>query len=265
MADLRLNNPTMDMAVRATLKIADTVNRHLDAIDVREDLLIAEAVRTGKCVINYAPDDKGNSEQAILDFGRDAANDVTLAKGNQFSDDAFDWIGFFDSVINHMANQDGSGAPTLCLMGSTAKTWFLKATRSGALKSFLDVNFTGASDIALMRGMIEPATQKDPISPLGVMGDLNFFWFNGSYKDPDTNVSLPTIGSNEVLFINDSLGAAIYNFPVLDFDANFQPLQKFSKTWIENSPSARIVETQAAILPFLLNPNASYRAIVCEA
>lgn len=261
---LRLGETTLSNAIRANMKITNTIARHLDAIDVREDLLVAEMVRTGKVVINYAPlTPDGVGEEVTLDFGRDPANDITLAAGNQWSDAAFDWMGFFDLIINQMANQDFSGTPSICLMGSKAKNYFIRATRGGALKDFLDTRYTGASDIDLLRGMITPATQKNPITPLGVMGELGFFWYNGSYKDPDTGAKLPLLGENEVLFINNSLGARICNFPVLDMDANFEPLDKFSKTWAIPSPSSRVVETQAAILPLLINPDASLRAIVC--
>lgn len=262
MVALRLGMPTLSNAIRANMKIANTIARHLDAIDVREDLLVAEMIRTGKCVIRYAPDANGVSEEATLDFGRSPANDITLATGNQWVDAAFDWIGFFDGIANQMANQRFAGAPTTCLMGSKAKDLFLKSARLGALKDYADTRFTGVSDIDLSRGMITPATQMNPLVKIAQMGALGCYWFNGSYTDPDTDLRLPLIAENEVIFFNSNAQAAICNFPILDMDAQFEPLTKFSKTWPIPSPSGRVIETQAAILPFIINPDATLRAIV---
>ena len=238
----------MSPSQRRDALLAEYLQEQRDAIERRWNLMAAEVMQNGTLVI--AGDDYPTT---TIDFGRAANQTVTLLAGSRWTDSG---VSALDNLEDWSVRvQDGCNYPvTDVVMGTSAWRAFRK---NGELKELLDLSRGGES----LGGLDILPGSGNPLQYKGTDGTKQYWVYRESYDISETQ-SVEIMDPRDVLLIAaDGLGLVQAFGAILDVDV-LQPLPIFTKSWVENEPSARKLLSQSSPLMIPSRPNATMRARV---
>lgn len=228
--------------------LAEYLQEQRDAVERRWNLMAAEVMLNGSLVITG--DDYPTT---TIDFGRASNQTITLAAGARWGESG---VSVLDNLEDWSVRvQDGCNYPvTDVVMGTTAWRAFRKNAEN---KELLDLRRGGEAlgGLNIMPGSGAPLQYK------GSDGTKQYWVYRESYDISETQ-SVEIMDPRDVLLIApDGLGLVQAFGAIMDVDV-LQPLPIFTKSWVENEPSARKLLSQSSPLMIPSRPNATLRARV---
>lgn len=234
----------MSPAQRKQAAITDNLMRQDKAITYREEWMAAQAVISGTVTV------KGEDyPEQVVDFGRDASNNVTLAGAAQW--DAVDPLTYdpTDDLTNWASN--ATGAVNVIVMGKDV--WKLFSSFS-AVKDKLDTRRGSSSQMETATKDLGMVT-----SFKGFFGDVEIWVYTGQYTDPETDTKSYYLPINQMVMGNSSYNGVRSYGAIQDVKANDEGLasaSRWPKNWQQDDPSVEYVMTQSAPLMVTPDPNA---------
>jgi hypothetical protein len=238
---------TLSPGERLRALIAADLTDQLNMLNRRLEVMAGEVLTTGKSTISGE-----KYPTVVVDFGRAAGNTITA--GTLWSvgtstplDDLQDWAQIVLQATGTM--------PVDVLM--TVDVW--KVFRSHTnVKDRLNLQRTLAAPPSL--------TQDAQITEGGVfMGTIdgfNLFVYAGWYVDPADGNEKPILPAGTVILSSPQLEGVRAYGAIRDEAAGLQAVPYFTKSWVEEDPSVRLILMQSAPLIVPYRPNASFKAKV---
>lgn len=231
-------------AQRKQATIVDLLERQDKAITAREEWMAAQAVLTGSVTVEGE-----DYEKQVVDFGRAAANSITLsgaAKWDAVDPETYDPT---DDITNWAENATGN--INTIVMGKTAWSKFYSFK---SVKDNLDTRRGSSSEM-------ETAT-KDlgmVVSFKGYFGDVAIWVYTGQYIDAETGNKEYYMPVGKILLGNSSYDGIRCYGAIQDVDANDEGIvsaSRYPKNWKQAEPSVEYIMTQSAPLMVTPDPNA---------
>ena len=216
----------------------------------REEVMASEVLRTGKVTISGE-----GFEDVVVDFGRAAALTIAALTGDAR------WS--VTDKANPLANLETWSGLIQSNGGGVARDVYMEPV----VWSYMRQNAEVASLMDTRRGS-DSAGEIGPVAPhrsarlVATVGDFNIWLYQEPYIT-DAGVAANMMPSGTVLLVNgaDLEGVRHYGM-VKDYAANHQAQRAFSKSWVEEDPSRRLLLMQSAPLVVPYRPNASLGAEV---
>lgn len=227
------------------------LTNQLDNLTRREEVMAAEALRTGKITV------KGeNYPTQVVDFKRDDALTLTLTGATRWGetgvrvlDDIEDWAGLV---------QIKSGAAARTIVMDPLAWRVFKADEK--VERLLDLRRGTAATLSIdpmVRGQAN-----DKARYAGAIGDFDFWVYNDAYVDDD-GFDRNMLPEYTVLLSSQSTleGTRCYGV-IQDEKANYRASRYFAKSWLKEDPAVRWLMMQSAPLIVPYRPNATFSATV---
>ena len=234
---------SLSAAERTSRLLAQALANQNRMLTRREEVMASEVLRTGACTISGE-----GFDDVVVDFGRAAALSVADLTGTaRWSDasstpvdDLETWAGLIQS--------NGGGVATDVIMATDAWAAFRTHADVGSL---LDTR--RGSESRAETGPLAARRVRNP----GSIGDFNIWIYSDTYID-EAGVAGNMMPSGTVLMVNgaDLQGVRHYGM-VKDYAAGHRAQRLFSKSWVEEDPSRRLLLMQSAPLVVPYRPNAS--------
>lgn len=217
-----------------------------EMIDNRIEWMCVELLKNGSLTIEGE-----DYPKAVVDFGRDANNTITLTGASLWSDVASTPFTSLEDA-NTQASSADFGAPVTDIY-MNANTY--KVLRNHAdFKDLMDKNFRGSDDTTLRRGPLAIDPENDPMV-VGTSGIFTFYIDSRQYEDEDGNM-VPYFTDGEVLMTSGAIDGVSAFGAIMDND-EMRAVSKFPKEWKVQDPSATMIMTQSAPLPIAKRINGS--------
>jgi len=208
-----------------------------DAIDNRIELMAAEALTTGKLIIE-SDDFKLNE----VDFGRNVA--LTFAPTVLWSNPAATVIADIQAMVD-LVVQYGQVMPRVAVMSSAV---FNAAIANEAFKAAFIAPYTTVAPMGVTRFVDGREAQF-----MGSFGGIEFWVYDASITND--GVTTRFIPADGFYLIGDTNGVVAFT-QIENLKAYGQSMQYFDSQWYNEDPSALFIMTESAPLPVLNNPNA---------
>ncbi len=232
---------------RLAMALASDLADQQEMLTRRKELMAAEVLRTGKATITGE-----KYPTVVVDFQRDAALTVALTTGTKWGEAG---VSPFKNVESWslLVHQKSGVYPTDVVMDVDA--WQLYRD-DVVLNKLLDVR--RLSDIEQLRygAIIEAGGVYQ-----GRVGTQNIWLYNNSYIDNDGNSQF-FLPSGSVILGSAGIEGVQHHGAIQDIEAGLQPMESFTKSWVEKDPSVRVLLMQSAPLVVPYRPNASFYALV---
>lgn len=212
----------------------------------RKELMAAEALRTGKVTVTGE-----KYPTVVVDFGRDPALTVVKTTGTKWGEDGVDpWSDVEGWSL--LVFQKSGAAPTDVIMDVAA---WQKFRLSPTFDKLVDKRRLSDIDMVRYAAVIASGGQFQ-----GRIGNQNIWLFENSYIDENGNEQkfLPT---GTVILGSASIEGVQHHGAIRDVEALF-PQESYTKSWVIQDPSVRILLMQSAPLVVPYRPNASFSARV---
>lgn len=214
----------------------------------RKEVMACEVLRTGKCVIS------GEDHPAVeVDFGRDASLTVTLAGAARWGQAGVKPLEDLEDWTARVLNKCGAQARDVIM---DLKAWRLFRADADVQK-FLDTRPLSSSNDALQ--LLRFAQQG--LSYQGAIGSLRF-WVHSDYYVNDAGTETAFLPDYTVLIVAPVLDGVQHHGAIRDEAAGIQAREFFTKSWVVEDPSRRLLLMQSAPLVVPYRPNASFCATV---
>jgi hypothetical protein len=220
-----------------------------DMITRREEWMASTLLRTGR--IDVVAED--HPPQSII-LGRPSGHTVALTSTARWGEtDVSPWANL-RTWAGTVAAACGV-APTEVVMDPLAASLLLA---DPFFAKMLDIkNYQPQSTLNLIGSLAVP----DEVQALGSFGGFNFFQYQSTYLNADGSVG-KYMPDYTVILGSPSGGEGIRTYgAILDLD-KFAAASRFPKEWTEPDPSAHFLMTQAAPLPLIPRPEATFCATV---
>jgi hypothetical protein len=233
---------------RQQANLAQALADQLDMLARRKEVMAAEVLRTGKCVIS------GDGYPTVeVDFGRNANHTVTLTLSARWGESGVKPLeNIEDWTLTVLQN---SGATIRDVIMDVAAWRLFRA--DAQVEKFLNTRPLSATEeaVSLVR------FSASGLSYQGGIGQLRF-WVYSDWFVNDAGTEVPILPANTVLLVSEDLDGVQHHGAIRDEEAGLQPLEFFSKSWTQHDPSARILLMQSAPLVVPYRVNASFCATV---
>ena len=241
-------NGELTPAQRLEAVRSDILLEQEECIERREEWMVCEVLKTGGVVLE-SPD----FEAIHVDYQRRPENNVTLSGADRWSvlpkdsqqplDDLEDWMSNCNMICDEV------------YMGREA--WKL-------FKSFDCVK-----DLLNTRRGSSSKAESGPLNNghfkwVATLNDIDIFVYNGAYED-EKGVEQLYIDTNGVLTTSSLVELYMAYGAIQDVEANANGLveaTRYPKNWFTKDPSAEHIQTQAAPIPVMLDPNEACYALV---
>jgi hypothetical protein len=231
---------------RQMARIARTLQDHIDQITRRKEWMASNAMQSGSITLTGE-----KYPTKVVDFGRNAALDITLLAGSQWGDSGVNPLENLRAWALLVLQYGGVGA-TEVTMDADAWTLFFA---SQDVKDQLNYRRDVAARFNSMTHTQEGGVYQ------GSIGNMNFYTYAGWYVD-DAGATQPMLPSNTVLMGGSGVEGIQAHGAIQDDAAGLMAMEYFPKTWVPNDPPIRQVMTQSAPLVVPCNVNGSLRATV---
>jgi len=216
-----------------------TLAKQLENLTRREEVMAAEALRTGK--ITVSGEDYPTS---VVDFGRDPELTIVLTGTAKWDQKGVSPLNNLEDWVAKVQEKSGAVARTVVM---DALAWRVFKS-SPVVEKLLDIRRL-RDNPGLSLGPIAFGGGNDLARYAGSIGDLDFWIYNDRYVDEDDKVRklLPDytvlIGSAVQLE-----GTRCYGV-IRDEKAAYKAQRFFSKSWLEEDPAVRWLLMQSAPPP----------------
>jgi hypothetical protein len=233
---------------RQQANLAQALADQLDMLARRKEVMAAEVLRTGKCVIS------GDGYPTVeVDFGRNANHTVTLTLSARWGESGVKPLeNIEDWTLTVLQN---SGATIRDVIMDVAAWRLFRA--DAQVEKFLNTRPLSATEEAVSLARFSASG----LSYQGGIGQLRF-WVYSDWFVNDAGTEVPILPANTVLLVSEDLDGVQHHGAIRDEEAGLQPLEFFSKSWTQHDPSARILLMQSAPLVVPYRVNASFCATV---
>jgi len=225
--------------------VVDLLNKQERQISRREEWMAAEALINAQITLEGE-----NYPAVVVDYGRNAANTITLVGTDVWSDtvnatpldDLEDWNAISDAPI------------TDYVMNSV--TW-KKFKKHQEVKDMLDKT-KGLSD----RSQLELGPDNEKWASFkGYIGTYAIWVYDGWYKNA-AGVKVKFVPDNLVIGGSNAIDGVLAYGAILDKKAGFQSLSRFPKMWEKEDPAVEYVMTQSAPMAIPVGKNSIVVATV---
>ena len=230
-----------DPGLLIDLAISDMLSDHRQMIVRRKEWMAAQVARTGAVTVSGE-----KYPTVVVDFGRNAALNVTLAGAARWNDSAPDPLGNLETWAGLVRTYSGTN-PIDVVMAEDAWTSLRK---NAEVKAFLDNPGRSARTVL----DIAPDARVLGATFKGTLGDFNLWIYNETFED-EAGVLQKYIPDGELVMGGPGIEGAQHHGAIRDERAGFQPFEMFSKSWIEEDPPVRWILTQSAplVVPYRVN------------
>lgn len=225
---------TKTPAQRAAEQLARDLAEMQDSIWRRIEWMAAQALFTDTITVT------GEGVSATINFGRDAALELTLASGDKWDsasatilEDLRDW--------KTLVAQRTGLVPNVAIFGSDVVDAFLADNDVQAvLGRFHNLTVTAA---------MTTENLPDGVTYVGRVEGLDIFTYEEWYLDTDGVTERPMVPTDKVLLASTRARRAVHFGAILDLDANgVAAVPYWPKSWRTPDPSAQWVMLQSAPL-----------------
>jgi len=231
---------------RLRFLVAQTLSDHQDMIRRRQEVMAAEALRTGKVTVvgDQYP-------SVVVDFGRDSSLTITKTSGNKWGDSGVKPLSDLQTWALLCLKKAGA-QPIDVLMD--VDTWSVFKEDATVEKRLETRRVT--ENAMSMNAVVEEGGVYQ-----GTIDGFNIFTYAGWYLD-DNGTEQPILPSGTVIMASAQVQGVQAYGAIRDEKAGFQAMPMFPKSWVEEDPSVRYVMTQSAPLVVPTRPNATLCATV---
>lgn len=238
----------MSAGARERAILGQKLQRQQTMILRRKEVMAAEVLRTGKCVVE-GPD----YPKVQVDFQRHGDLTLALTGGARWGeagvspyDDVSEWI-------NLVGAKSGAAVNVVVM---DAKAWALFEA-DPKLEKRMDrtLGQTAILELGFKAGL--PGT---PVFQ-GRIGMVEFHTYNDTYTENGTTKALLP-DHTVILGATGAMEGTQAHGAILDPRAGYQALEIFPKSWIEENPGRRVLLSQSAPLVYPRRPNAAMCATV---
>ena len=230
---------------RLRMILANEVIDQVDMIMRRQEVMAAEALRTGGLTITG-----DNYPTQNVSFNRDGALTVTLTGAAKWGQTGVKPLDLLQDWAQTMLQKSGA-MPTDVIMTTDVWKVFREDTQ---VQKRLD-QYRGNST------MVQNAQVAEGGVFMGIIDGFNIFVYSGWYIN-DSNVETAILPAGTVLMTASQLQGVQAFGAIRDEAAGYQALPYYPKSWVENDPAARILLMQSAPLVVPTRVNASFTATV---
>ena len=212
----------------------------------RKELMAAEALRTGKVTVTGE-----KYPTVVVDFGRDPALTVVKTTGTKWGDTGVDPITDVENWTLLVFQKSGV-SPTDIVMDTAAWQQYRLSPTFDKLvdkRRLNDVEMVRYAAVIAAGGRFQ-----------GRIGDQNIWLFENSYVD-ENGVEQKFLPNGTVILGSAAIEGVQHHGAIRDVEALF-PQESYTKSWVIQDPSVRILLMQSAPLVVPYRPNASFCATV---
>lgn len=236
-------------AQRYAFNLATIIDDQDLRITRREEFMCSQALRTGQVVV-----DGEDYPTQTVNYGRDAVLTIALSGSDRWGETGVDP---YDDIEEWVALLGSTG-------GFTAREVLLGPGAAGLLKRserFMKVLDNRRQDGGLMQlGPVSTGAEASYSAVLGTVGELTFVQYSQPYTVGGVKQNFwPNYGVG--IFDPFSFMGHFAYGAILDNQA-LQAMERFPDMWFERNPSRTLIQTQAAPLPVMPEPDASLFALV---
>jgi hypothetical protein len=233
---------------RLDMVLASTLQDHLDAIDLRLEMMTVESLLQGK--VTVTGDDYPTQ---VVDFGRDASLSLatnTLSGTDLWSSGSAQPLKFFSAKNKQALKLSGSVTPDIVM---DADAWDAFENHQNVTKK-LDLLKYDAGTLSNVE------IQQEGLVLRGQINGYRIWTYSGFYYDEAANDELDIMAGGYVI----GIGAidAVEHYGAIKDLGSLNAVPVFAKNWVENDPSELILQTQSAPFVGPRRANASWAAKV---
>lgn len=234
---------------RAELMLRRDLRDQIDMLTRRFEVQAIEALQSGQVTVNMLMPDNTEKE-VVIDFGRDADLQINLTGGARWG----------EAGVSPISDLEDWGMAVLQKSGSTIRNIVMEPNAWRAFRSSSDLE--KRLDLRRVQsGQIDLGVLPDHVQYKGSDGTYDYWVYADWVYDQDAGEEVPMLDEGRVIGVGDIMGVRHFG-AIKDYDAGFQSLEYFSKSWTVQDPSARILLMQSAPLMVPYRPDASFSAKV---
>jgi len=231
--------------------VTDTLFDQDDEITRREEIMAAEALKSGKITVSGE-----DYETQVVDYARKAELTVALTGANRWGENGVKVRTSIRDWGTRVAKASG-GAATEIILGAEAAE-LLQTDEE--MRQLLDNR--RQADGVMQLGPIAAGSEDMVAVYLGSVGQFNYWQYTQLFQD-DAGNDIEVWPSYGVGVVSPSqLQGFMAHGAIQDTGARLAPLSRFAKMWEQQDPSATMLMTQSAPLPVPGDANASLFALV---
>lgn len=240
---------TLTPAQRFELGLRRDLRDQVDILTRRFEVQAIEALKLGTITVNMMmPNDV--EKTVVVNFGRHADLQISLSSGTYWG----------DSGVNPIENLEDWALDVLQKSGSTIKNIVMEPNAWRIFRKTTDLE--KRLDLARVKsGMMNLGQIPDHVSYKGSDGTFDYWVYADWVYDQLLADEVPMLDTGRVIGVGDIMGVRHFG-AIKDEAAGFQAREYFSKSWVQEDPSARLLLLQSAPLMVPYRPNASFSAKV---
>jgi hypothetical protein len=230
----------VDRAIKANL------GEQIEMLNGRFEVMAGDVLVNGTATISGE-----NYPTRVVDFRRRGENRVVKTGAARWGQAGVSPFNDVDYEAQEMSDATGY-APTDVVM--TVDAWRLyQADLVANHKDSMDTTLKNLAMTEVALGYVNQP--RDGVTYRGKVGYLRFWTYSGSYTDPETGNTTPTLPAYTVLIGGASIDGVRHFGAIQDHDAGIQARQYFVKSWTIPDPSRRILLMQSAplLVPYRIN------------
>lgn len=233
---------------RIALQVRNVLEQHRNSIDRRLEVMAGQALVTGKVTVTgekYATQ--------VVDFGRDAANTIPVAGGSKWTDAGVKPLNDLQDWSDIGLGNSGFGTRIATM---TIDVW--KVFREDAdVKSRLELRRASQGTMDLGAQMEYGGIYR------GEIDGFQIYTYANTYTDENGVVQNVIPDGTVILSSAGLMGYRAFG-AIYDEGVGYMPLEYYSKSWIENDPSRRVILTQSAplVVPYRVNASVCATGVV---
>ncbi len=237
---------TLSPMQRRETAINRALTNQLENLTRREEVMAAEALRTGRITVNG-----DNYPTVVVDFQRDALLTKTLTTGDRWGETGANVLDNLEDWAGTIQTQSGAAARTLVM---DPLAWRLFKNNAKVEKQ-LDIR--RGTGIGLRTDPISFGQGHDKARYVGSIGDFDCWVYNDVYVN-DAGAVQQLLPAYTVLLVSPQQleGTRCYGV-IHDEKAQYQASRYFIKSWLEEDPAVRWLLMQSAPLLVPYRPNSS--------
>jgi hypothetical protein len=232
--------------------VAATMEDQLDMLTMREEVMAAEALRTGKVTVSG-----DGYDTVVVDFGRDASLGNALLNNDRWSVNHADSdpLGDIEDVSTLVQSKEGGVVTDVIHDPIAFKHFRTRLIARGEDKVLLD--YARAS-----KSSVEFGPMGDKVRFIGMIGTHRHWVYQDTYID-DAGAEQKLLPDGTVLFGSSAIEGARCYGAIQDPKAGYKATRYFTKTWDEEDPAVRWMLLQSAplVVPFRANGSARLTVI----
>lgn len=218
-----------------------------EMLNRRFEVMASEILRLGQVTITG-----DGYPTVVVDFLRNAAHTVTLAGGDRWGQAGVVPIELIEDWSATMLQNSGA-VVSVVIMDTLAYRLFTADTKSTDLLKTDVAN--GPSRLELVQ------MAKQGLSYKGTVGTVDYYVYQDWYIN-DAGTEVPMIPVNTCILGSRSMDGVRHFGAIKDEGAGFQARETFTKSWVTEDPSTRLLLTQSAPIMVPYRPDASFSATV---